>query len=271
MKKTKIVQTYIVLTVFGLLFSVPLLYAFYVSLLDLKDVNSFVPIRRLTIQNYIHLFLSKEYTVSTWYLNTIIMTAIIISGNLIINSMAAYALSRLKFSGQRVVNMIVVTTIMIPYFLILMPVYIRMANLGWLNTFKALTVPYLTQCIFIFMMRQFFFTIPSDLLDASWIDGLSKAGSFFHVVVPLSKPAFISMIILNFTGTWNSYIIPSTMVTDQRMYVLVVGLNSMKDQFFERTNIIMTGVILTTLPVVVLFLVFQKYFIQGVASSGIKG
>jgi multiple sugar transport system permease protein len=270
-KPLKIIRIYLVLFVLGLLFALPFCYAIYTSLLQMKDVDKIVKLSQLTLENYIHLFSSKEYALRRWYTNSIIMTAIIVSGNVVINSMAAFALAKLKFKGQKVVSFIVVATLMIPYYIILMPVYIKMAQLGWLNTFRALTVPYLTQCIYIFLLRQFFVTIPEELLDASRIDGLSKAGSFFYIIVPLSKPAFISMIILNFTGTWNSYIIPSTMTSKQDMYVLVVGLNSLKDQFFERTNIVMTGVVITTISVVILFLFLQKYYVQGLSQSGIKG
>ena len=160
---------------------------------------------------------------------------------------------------------------MIPYHMILIPVYVKMAKLGWLNTFASLTIPYLYQCLYIFMLRQFFISIPDSLMEAARIDGLTKIGAFTKILLPLSKPSIVTMIILAFTGTWNSYLIPSTMVNRKEMFVLVVGLNSVKDQFFERTNLVMAGVVITTLPVILMFLIFQKQYVEGVATSGIKG
>lgn len=114
-------------------------------------------------------------------------------------------------------------------------------------------------------------SVPNELLEAARIDGLTKAGAFFRIVMPLAKPGLITMIILSFTGTWNSFLIPSTMISRREMYVLIVGLNSVKNQFFERTNLIMAGVVLVTIPVILLFLIFQKQYVEGVATSGLKG
>lgn len=263
--------SYIGLLVFAMLFVTPLLYAFYTSFLHLQDVDSIVAFQDLTLDNYIRLWTSPSYSLPRWYFNTTVMTGIIIGGNLVFNTMAGYALSKLNFYGKKVVFIIILATMMIPYHIVLIPVYTTMAWLGWLDTMMALTIPYMSQVLHIFLMRQFFAAVPNELLEASRIDGLNKIGAFRRIMLPLSGPALITMVILNFTGTWNSYLIPSTMVTSKEMFVLVVGLNSVKDQYFERTNLIMAGVILTSLPVVFLFLVFQKWYVQGVSTSGLKG
>jgi multiple sugar transport system permease protein len=155
--------------------------------------------------------------------------------------------------------------------MILIPVYIMMAKIGWLNSFASLTIPYLYQCMYIFLFRQFFSTIPNELLEAAKIDGLTKAGAFFRIMMPLSKPVFATVIIIAFTGTWNSYIIPVTFTNKESMFTLVQGLNAAKDQFFDRANVTMAGVVLTTIPVILVFLIFQKYYVEGIASTGIKG
>jgi len=261
----------LLLSLFALIFILPFLYAIYTSLQNLADVNSIVGIDRLSLDNYIMFFTNPLYMVPRWLLNSTVMTAIIIAGNIIINTMAGYALAKLNFPGKNIVFFIVVATLMIPYHMILIPVYVNMARLGWLNTMLALTVPYLYQCIYVFLMRQFFMSIPNELLEAARIDGLTKAGAFFRIVMPLAKPGLITMIILSFTGTWNSFLIPSIMIDRREMYVLIVGLNSVKDQFFERTNVIMAGVVLVTIPVILMFMLFQKQYVEGVATSGLKG
>lgn len=274
MKKSKMMNrgiAYILLILFAFIFLLPFIYALYTSFLDLKDLDHIVHVSQLTLDNYKRFWNNDAYNIPRWYFNSITMTTIIIGGNIIINTMAAYALAKLEFPGKKIISFIIVGTMMIPYHMILIPVYVKMAKLGWLNTFASLTIPYLYQCLYIFMLRQFFISIPDSLMEAARIDGLTKIGAFTKILLPLSKPSIVTMIILAFTGTWNSYLIPSTMVNRKEMFVLVVGLNSVKDQFFERTNLVMAGVVITTLPVILMFLIFQKQYVEGVATSGIKG
>ncbi len=274
MKKSKMMNrgiAYILLILFAFIFLLPFIYALYTSFLDLKDLDHIVHVSQLTLDNYKRFWNNDAYNIPRWYFNSITMTTIIIGGNIIINTMAAYALAKLEFPGKKIISFIIVGTMMIPYHMILIPVYVKMAKLGWLNTFASLTIPYLYQCLYIFMLRQFFISIPDSLMEAARIDGLTKIGAFTKILLPLSKPSIVTMIILAFTGTWNSYLIPSTMVNRKEMFVLVVGLNSVKDQFFERTNLVMAGVVITTLPVILIFLIFQKQYVEGVATSGIKG
>lgn len=266
--KIRKVLLYIILALFSIIFILPFVYALYTSFLELQDVDKIVGFNRMTMDNYKTLI--TNYPIGKWYRNTIIMTAIILLGNCFTNTMAGYALSKLKFKGQRVIFFIVLATMMVPYQMILIPVYIMMAKIGWLNSFASLTVPYLYQCLYIFLMRQFYASIPNELLEAARIDGLTKAGAFFKIVMPLSKSAMVTMMIISFTGTWNSYMIPSTFVSKEDMYVLTVGLNTTKDLFFDRTNLTMAGVVLTTIPVIIFFLIFQKQYVQGIATSGLK-
>ena len=160
---------------------------------------------------------------------------------------------------------------MVPYHMILIPVYVNVAQLGWLNSYAGLTVPFLYQSLYIFMLRQFFITVPGEFIEAARLDGLTKMGAFWRIVYPLAKSSLITMSILAFAGTWNSYLIPSTLVNDPERYVLVVGLNSVKDLFFENTPLIMAGVVLTTLPILIFFFIFQRQYIEGISSSGVKG
>ncbi len=275
LKNIKNAILYIFLSAFSVIFILPLVFAIYTSVKDLQDVNTlFVGFEKLNLDSYIRLITHYQNAgggIAVWYMNTIVMTAIIVLGCCLFSSMAGYALAKLKFPGKKLIFLIVLATMMIPYHMILIPVYITMAKIGWLNTMASLTVPYLYQCLYIFLMRQFISTIPNELLEAARIDGLSKIGAFFRIIVPLIKPAFATTIIISFTNTWNSYLIPSTFVNQEKMYTLVQGLNSAKDQFFDRLNVTMAGVVLTTIPVIIVFLLFQRYYIEGVASTGIKG
>ncbi|CAM3597951.1 carbohydrate ABC transporter permease [Marinicrinis lubricantis] len=262
---------YIVLIALGLMFAFPFLYTLYTSFISMKFVNTLTSPANWTLDNYKTYFTNPAYDVQKWLWNTIVMTGIVVIGNLIINPMAGFALAKLEFPGKKIVYWIVVATMMVPYHMILIPVYVNMAEIGWLNTYMALTVPFLYQALYVFMLRQFFISVPGEFIEAARIDGLTKMGAFWRVVYPLARSSLITMSILAFAGTWNSYLIPSTLANNPEKYVLVVGLNSVKDMFFENTPMIMAGVVLTTLPILVFFFIFQRQYIEGVSSAGVKG
>ncbi|UUZ92536.1 carbohydrate ABC transporter permease [Paenibacillus sp. P25] len=249
---------YAVVIVVGLLFLLPFIYTLYTSLVSMQDVNKIAGISHWSLKNYKIFFTNDAYNVPKWFFNTVIMTGIVILGNLIINPMAGFALAKLDFAGKKIIYWIVVATMMVPYHMILIPVYVNMAQIGWLNSFAGLTVPFLYQCMYIFMMRQFFITVPNEFIEAARLDGLTKIGAFWRIVYPLAKSSLITMSILAFAGTWNSYLIPSTLTNIPDMYVLVVGLNSVKDMMFENTPLIMAGVVLTTVADSDLFLFLPK-------------
>lgn len=262
---------YLGMIILGLLFAVPFIYTLYSSVVPMRFVNTITSPANWTLDNFKMFFTNEAYNVPRWFLNTIIMTGVVVLGNMVINPMAGFALAKLKFRGKSVIYWIVVATMMVPYHMILIPVYVNMAQLGWLNTFWALTVPFLYQGLYIFMLRQFFISVPNEFLDAARIDGLTKMGAFWKIVYPLARSSLITMAILAFAGTWNSYLIPSTLTNQPDMYVLVVGLNSVKDQFFENTSLIMAGVVLATLPIILFFFLFQRQYIEGISNAGIKG
>lgn len=259
---------YLLLSFLTLLFVVPFLYALYNSLLPLSEVDRLVPISHFSLDNYVTLF--TKYKVQKWLMNTVVMTFIIVVGNVVLTSMAGYALAKFRFPGKKVISFMVIITMMVPYQLIVTPLYLTIVNIGWNNTMASITVPYLCQCVYVFFTQQYFQSIPPDLEEAARLDGLSRGGVFFRIVVPISKPALTTIIILCFTGTWNSYFVPATFITEEKLYPLVVGLNTIKARYFARPNLSLAGVILLTIPVLVVYVIFQKWFIQGVASTGIK-
>jgi multiple sugar transport system permease protein len=270
-KRFALLSNYLLITIVGFIFLLPFIYTLYTSFVPMQDVNKLVPFSKWTLNNYKLFFTNEAYNLPKWLLNTVIMTGIVILGNLIINPMAGFALAKMEFAGKKIIYWIVVATMMVPYQMILIPVYVNMAQIGWLNTFAALTVPFLYQCMYIFMLRQFFITVPNEFIEAARLDGLTKMGAFWRIVYPLAKSPLITMSILAFAGTWNSYLIPSTLTNIPDKYVLVVGLNSVKDMMFENTPLIMAGVVLATLPILIFFFFFQRQYIEGISGSGVKG
>ncbi len=138
------------------------------------------------------------------------------------------------------------------------------------NTIWAITLPFLSQTMYLFIARQFFYSVPDELIEAARIDGVSHAGAFFKIVCPMSKPLYATIAILAFTGTWNSYLVPATFINRIEKYTLVVGLQTVNMSFFQKTNLTMAGVVLLSFPVILFFIFNQKKFVQGVMSSGIK-
>lgn len=232
-------------------------------------MDRLVSFDKFSFDNYITLF--HEFAVGKWYMNTIIVTFFTVAGNVLINTMAGYALAKIQFPGRRIIFVIVLASMMIPLQLIITPLYIMIADIGWNDTLTGLTVPFLYNCLYIFMARQFFLSIPREVEEAAVVDGLSRAMTFFRIVLPLSGSIIATIVILNFTTTWNSYIVPATFINDRSKFVLVVGLRTVNDMNYDRANLVMAGVVLTTIPVLLLFIRFQKYFVQGIATTGLKG
>lgn len=259
------------LFLFGLVaaFIFPLLYSLYYSLLPPEYMEKIVSPKYFTLSNYQTLF--DQYPVLQWIMNTMVNTVLIVVGNIAICCMAGYALSRLEFPGRNIIFTFVLASMMIPYQFVITPVYIQIAKLNWINSMLAITVPYLTNSLYIFMAKQFFATIPKELEEAATIDGVGHAGIFFKIDFPLCKSLIVAIAIFSFTGTWNSYLVPATFLTTSTKFTLVVGLKTVKDVMFDKMNLTLAGVILLSLPILIIFWILQKHFVEGIATSGLKG
>jgi ABC-type sugar transport system, permease component len=260
---------YTLLTICSLVFVVPFGYALYTSLLSKADIDKLVALNRLTWTNYSDVLLHSD--IKIWYKNSIIVTLGILIGNLFINTTAAYSLARLRYPGKALIFFLIIGMMMVPYQVTIIPIYSMIVKLGWLNSYEGLILPFLFQGFLVFLMRQFFITIPRELEEAAEVDGVTKIGIFFRIILPLSRGAIGTQIIFSYTGTWNSFVWPVTLVNDSRMYVLTVGLNTLKNRYFEWPNLTMTGVILLTIPIIIVFLIFQRHLVQGIATTGLKG
>ncbi|MGZ9585279.1 carbohydrate ABC transporter permease [Paenibacillus marinisediminis] len=260
---------YVLLSLCSIVFIIPFGYAIYTSLLSKSDIGHWVGISKLTFENYKDVFINSDMMI--WYMNSIIVTLGILIGNLVINTTAAYSLSRLNYPGRKLIFFIIIGMMMVPYQVTIIPIYSMIVKLGWLNSYQGLIIPFMFQGFLVFLMRQFMMSIPKELEEAAEVDGLTKIGTFFRIILPLSRGAIATQIIFSFTGTWNSFVWPVTLVNDSRWYVLTVGLNTLKNRYFEWPNLTMTGVVLLTLPIIIVFLIFQRHLVQGVATTGLKG
>lgn len=262
------VGSYVLLISMVLVVITPFLYALYTALTEQQYLNQIAPLDGFTLDNFRQVF---ETNIGRWILNSTIVTVSITIGNLLVNTPAAYALAKIKFPGRKVVFYIIIAMMMIPFQTILIPLYLMMVKLKWLNTYACLIFPFLFQGFLVFMMRQSFVTFPDEILEAAKLDGLSTAGAFFRIVLPNSKTAITTQIIYSVTGTWNFVTWGATFINKKEMYILPQGLNTLKNTYYSIPNLTMAGVVVMTVPMIVIFFLLQKQFVQGSLTSGVKG
>lgn len=263
---------YVILVLYAVTTLVPFLWALSSSFKTLEEIISgtmnFIP-KNFTLANYQQIFVEQDLF-PRWLLNSLIIAVIGTLLNIIFNSMAGYALARLSFPGKKALFIIILAVLMIPAQVTMIPNYLILKELGWLNSYQGMIVPAMINATFIFMMRQFFINFPKELEEAAQLDGLSRLGIFFKVVLPLAKPALAAQAIFVFMGFWNDFMRPLIVMTDTEMYTLPLGLNTFKGQFVSYWNYIMAASMVFTLPVLLLYAFFNRYFIKGISFTGGK-
>lgn len=260
------------LILYAMITFLPFAWALSASFKPLSEIIlggiSFVP-RHFTLDNYKTIFF-QEPLFGRWLLNSVVVATCVTGFNLLFNSMAGYALARISFSGNRFLFFIILAVLMVPSQITLIPSYLILKNLGWLNTYQGLIVPNVVNATFIFMMRQFFINFPKELEEAAALDGLSRIEIFLTIVMPLAKPALAAQAIFVFMGAWNNFLMPLIVLSDPEMFTLPLGLNTFKSQFISYWNYIMAASMILTLPAVAIYAFFNRYFIQGVTFTGGK-
>lgn len=207
-----------------------------------------------------------------YLINSLIVTSVTVTGTLLTSIMAAYAFSYIKLPGKSIVFILILATLMIPNDLTLVPKLVMIYNLKWYNTYMALTIPFMASVFGIFLLRQFFMQIPKELYDAAVIDGAGHIRYLVTIVVPLAKPAVITVALLNFIWTWDSFKWPLLVTRDSNMRVLAVGLQQyMASEGGTKTHLMMAFASMVVIPVLVFYFFTQKYFTEGIARTGIKG
>lgn len=206
-----------------------------------------------------------------YYVNTVVVSLSVVFLQLVICSLAAYALSRLNFPGRDLIFLGVLGTMMLPGTIMLVPSYLVLHWLGWIDTYWALIIPAVFNAFGIFLLRQFFMTIPKDLDDAAIIDGSSRFGVLWRVIIPLSKPALAAIGLFTFMGQWNSFMWPLIVTNSENMRVITVGISMFQDQFSTMWTLMMAASTTSTIPLLILFFFSQRFFIEGITLTGIKG
>lgn len=273
-KNRKIAQilTYAVLIFLAVLMLIPFVWMISASLKPNKDIFV-IPYEWITKnprwQNYVDIW--KKIPLLTFTLNTVKLTVIVTFLQLLTSSFAAYAFSKLRFKGRDVLFLCYIATIAVPWQVYMVPQFIFMRKLGLADTHLAIIILQAFSAFGVFMMRQFYQGIPDSLCEAARIDGMSEYGIYWKIMLPLSKPAISTLIIFTFVNTWNDFLGPLIYLTSEKKKTLQLGLKMFISQYSAEYGLIMAASVLSLIPVLIVFLSLQKYFVQGVASSGVKG
>ncbi len=222
-----------------------------------------------SFDNYRELF--DRLAFGTYFANSAIVAAVVTAGNLLFCSMVGYALAMLNFPGKRLLFVIVMGTLMIPGVVTFVPLFVLVANIGLVDTLPGLILPFLVAPFGVFLMRQFFLGLPRDLLDAGRVDGASELRIFSRIFLPLAGPALATLGILTFLASWNNFLWPLVVAQNQETYTLPVALALYSTgQNSTQYGLLLTGATVVVIPVLVVFLIFQRRFIEGIATTGIK-
>jgi multiple sugar transport system permease protein len=267
----------IYLTIIGLslIFVVPLLSMFSMSLMPREQIGKFPPEwipNPFVWENYTKALYFWNFAQS--FRNTAIVTGFSMIGDLLSCTLVAYGFARFRFPGRETLFMILLGTLMLPFAVTMVPLYIGYNVIGWVDTFNPLIIPhFFGNAFYIFLLRQFFLTIPEELIDAAKIDGAGELMIWWRILLPLAKPAIIVVAILSFQNHWNDFLGPLLYLKDQSMHTLALGLYKFQGLPGQGSlyNELMAATVLMVLPVLVVFAIFQKQFVQGVTLSGLKG
>lgn len=219
-------------------------------------------------ENYIHAWNGAPF--ARYYMNTIFVAVAIVLSRIIIGSLAAYAFSFLRFRGRDTIFILYLSSMMIPFYAIVIPLYLLMRDLGWFNQYQALIVPRMIDAFSILLLRQSFIGIPQDYLAAARIDGCNHWQTLWRIVFPMSRPTVLTVIIFSFLFVWNDFFWPLLVANDTNMRLIQTGLQAFTGRYLTEWTYWMAGTVLTTIPPIVLFLLAQKQFISGMAQSGLK-
>jgi multiple sugar transport system permease protein len=263
---------YAVLGVGLLAMSLPFLWMLVSSVKPEAEVRHIPPTwlpETFTLENYQTLF--DRLSFPTYFFNSTLVAIFVTLGNVVFCSMLGYALAKLEFRGKRVIFALVLGTLMVPAIAILVPLFVLVSNLGLTNTYAGLILPYLAAPIGVFLMRQYFLGLPDELIQAARVDGASEFRIFWNVMLPLCGPALATLAILTFLGSWNNFIWPLVVAQTEDRYTLPVALALYSvGQNATQYGVLLAGAVVVVLPVIAIFLALQRYFVQGIAMTGIK-
>ncbi len=263
---------HLVLLPIALVMVVPLVWMAVTSLQTLNETRHYPPTlvpSSLRFKNYGDVL--RDTPFARWFVNTLVVTLVSVVGNLIFCSLAGYAFARIRFFGRNVTFVLILATLMVPFQVTVIPTFLIVRQLGMIDTLGALIVPNLAGAFGIFMLRQFFLTLPVELEEAARIDGATRLGVLLKIVLPLSGPALATLAVITFLWTWNDFFWPLITIYSANNMTLQLGLATFQGAHQTNTNLLMAANVMSVLPMLIIFFLAQRYFIRGIATTGLKG
>jgi multiple sugar transport system permease protein len=264
---------YLLMTLFALFFLLPLLWMVSTAFKPFEEwlSASWIPANP-TLENFTSIFNDKTLPVVKWFFNSLLIATLFTAAILVIDSLAGYAYARLEFPGKNLLFGLLLATLVMPGIMFLIPNYLTVARLDWIGTIQGVIAPGLSGVFGVFFMRQFFQSLPKELEEAAYIDGASVWRTFVSVILPLSKGPIITLGIITFLTSWNDFLWSLLILGgDRNALTLPVGLATLQGQFNFDYGKLMAGALILTIPVLILYAIFQRYIIRSISMTGIKG
>jgi multiple sugar transport system permease protein len=250
----------------------PLAWMVSVSFMPPGQANAFPPPllpSEPTLQAYRALF--ERMGMGRYFANSVLVSLAITAGSLLVNAMAGYAFAKLRFAGRERTFRLLLAALVVPAQVAMLPLFLLMKQLGLVNSYAGVVLPALATVFGIFLVRQYARSIPDELLEAARMDGAGELRIFFTIVLPLLKPMLVTLAVFSFMAAWNDFMWPLIVLTDQSHYTLPVAMAALSREYYTETEMMMAGAVITVLPVLALFLLLQRYYIQGLLLGSIKG
>lgn len=263
--------TYVLCLVVAVVSLGPVVWMVLASFKGVAEITAFPPTlwpRDFRFENYVRVFTAQPFW--RYMLNSFVVASVVTAAALLFHAMAAYALARLRFPGRSVIFLSLVSTMMVPYSVILIPIFLIVKSLGWLDTYQGLIVPSIFHAFGIFLLRQFYLGLPRELEEAALLDGDTPAGIFWHIALPLSRPILSTLAVFFWLTNWNNYLWPLVVTQSREMRVVQVAIASFSGEYSSSWELIMAASTVAAVPGLLVFLFFQRYLIEGIKLSGIK-
>lgn len=271
LKSVKNILLHLAVYLFALIIAAPFIWMILTSFKDMGEIYVYPPKwlpEKFNFDNYIKAFTAAPF--GRYYLNSLIVAFTVTLGQLVTCSMAAFAFARLKFKGRDLLFYVFLGTMMIPYNVTMIPSFMVLYWLGWIDSYYALIVPGLASAFGTFLLRQFFITIPRELEEAAYIDGASRFQVLRKIIIPLARPALATLAIFTFMGVFNDFIWALIVINSEQMQTVQLGLAIFRDRYLTEWDLLMAGSVTAVLPILLVFFFAQKYFIKGITLSGLK-
>ena len=266
------VLLYVLLIIIGIIMVVPFLWMISTSLKEQYDTVKIPPVwipNPPRWQNYVDLF--TQQPMLQFMLNTIKIVVFVVLGQLFFSSLAAYSFARIKFKGRTVMFFFYIATLMVPGQVTMIPTYLMFAKVGLVDNHIVLILPAFFSAFGVFLLRQFFMSLPKELEEAAEIDGCNPFTTYYRIMLPLIVPAMLTLGVFTLMNTWNDYMGPLIYLTTPEKYTMTLGIAYFKGVYTTQWNLVMAGSVLSVIPILVAYLCAQKYFVEGIAFSGVKG